>query len=177
MTRILVCLIAVSLCAVEAADAQRSTRRTKHTTHIVSRAPTVEFGVRGGYDFEENAGSAGAQLRIPLAHPIQLVPSGDVFFADARTQWQLNGDLIFRPLTLGGLYGGVGAALVSREFDDLEPRETRAGFNLVAGLRGNRLSDTNVYPFAEARWTAVSDYTPFRLTLGVDVPITDARRR
>ncbi|CAN5862935.1 hypothetical protein BH23GEM3_BH23GEM3_21740 [soil metagenome] len=177
MTRILVCLIAVSLCGVQAVDAQRTVRRPQHPARIVSPAPPLEFGVRGGYDFDENLGSAGAQIRIPLAHPIQLVPSGDVFFADARTQWQINTDLVFRPLALGGLYGGVGAAFVSREFDAIEPRETRAGYNLVAGLRGNRLSSTSVNPFVEARWTAVDDYSPFRLTLGVDVPVTDGRRR
>ena len=135
----------------------------------------VEFGVRGGYDFDDEAGSAGAQLRIPLARPIHLAPSGDVYFGDARTDWQLNADLVVRPALLGGLYAGVGGALVRRDFDDTDERDTKAGYNLLVGLRSGRIAGTNVRPFAEARWTDAGDYSPFRLVAGIDVPISGRR--
>jgi hypothetical protein len=135
----------------------------------------VEFGVRGGYDFEDDVGSAGAQLRIPLARPLHLAPSADVYFGDARTDWQLNTDLVVRPALLGGVYAGIGGALVRRDFDDTGEQDTKAGYNLLVGLRSNRIAGTSVRPFAEARWTHTSDYSPFRLVAGIDVPISGRR--
>jgi hypothetical protein len=170
MLRALVCLIALTSATVQIAEAQR--RAPPPPPRPIFPAPPVEFGVRGGFDFDESTGSAGAQVRIPLGAPIFLVPSGDVYFNDARTQWQVNGDLLFQPRELGGIYAGVGAAFVNRDFDTPGERATRAGFNLVAGLRGARLSGTSVRPFAEGRWTQVADYRPFRLALGIDVPVS-----
>lgn len=137
--------------------------------------PVVEFGVRGGYDFEDEVGSAGAQLRIPFARQILFVPSGDVFFDDARTQWQLNADVLLRPDALGGLYAGAGAAFVSRDFEAGGDQETQVGYNLLVGLDGHRIGDTRVRPFVEARWTDVDDYSPFRLVTGINVPVSGGR--
>jgi hypothetical protein len=170
MLRTLVCLLALSATGAGIAEAQR--RAPPPPAPPRFPAPPVEFGVRGGFDFDESIGSAGAQLRIPLGAPILLVPSGDVYFDDARTQWQLNGDLLVAPRELGGVYAGVGVAFVNRDFDTPGQRATRAGFNVVAGLRGARLSGTSVRPFAEGRWTRVEDYRPFRLALGIDVPVS-----
>jgi len=170
MIRVLVCVAALSLTASQAVQAQR--RPPPPPPRPIVPAPVVEFGVRGGYDFDDRVGSAGAHVRVPIAEPIHLVPSGDVFFDDARTQWQFNGDLLLRPRQLGGLYGGVGVAFVNRDFEFPGTRATRAGYNLVAGLRGARLSGTNVRPLVEARWTQVEGYNPFRMTAGIDVPIS-----
>jgi hypothetical protein len=171
MIRILVCALGLSLGAAHTAEAQRRPAPPPPPRHIVP-APVVEFGVRGGFDFDDQVGSAGAHVRVPLADPIHLVPNGDVFFGDARTQWQFNGDLLLRPRQFGGLYGGVGVAFMNRDFDAPGTRATRAGYNLVAGLRGARLTGTNVRPHAEGRWTRVDGFAPFRLTLGIDVPIS-----
>ncbi len=134
----------------------------------------AQFGVRGGYDFEEEAGSAGAQLRIPLASMLSFAPSADVFF-DAPTEWQINTDVLLRPAALGGVYGGIGAGFVNRDFDDDGDNGTEAGLNLIVGIESGRVRNTVVRPFAEARWTTVDDYDAFRLVAGFNVPISGRR--
>jgi hypothetical protein len=178
MKRLLVCGFMLALFGVQAVEAQRKPPRASqryHREQVSRRVTPVEFGVRGGYDFDEEAGSAGAQLRIPLAREIHLVPSGDVFFADSRTEWQLNADLTFRPDGLGGLYGGVGAAFVNRDFEP-GSQDTRVGYNLLVGLSGGWFGGTTVQPFVEARWTDVEEYSPFRFVAGINVPVTGGRR-
>ena len=49
---------------------------------------------------EEDVGSAGAQLRIPVVPQLLLGPSADVFFGDDAPEWQVNGDLVIRPVGL-----------------------------------------------------------------------------
>lgn len=190
MRRTLVCLAMLALAGTQALEAQecrtrggRTECRDRSRTWVVvtersqSRWESTQFGVRGGYDFQEDAGSAGAQLRVPLAPQLLLVPSADVFFGDGPSDWQLNGDLMIRPEDLAGLYGGVGVALLSRDdpADPAEDRETRVGFNLFAGLESGRVRGTSLRPFVEARWTGVEDYFPFRLAAGFNVPISGAR--
>lgn len=183
MIRSLVCLLALLLIGVQTLDAQCRNRRCRRpdpdrvrVVRIIDRTaerPAVEFGVRGGYDFDANVGAAGAQLRIPLIRPLLLAPSGDVLFDDAATEWQLNADLLFRPAAFGGLYTGVGAALIRREPGATGDTETDAGLNLLLGLEGRRIARSSVRPFAEARWTLASDdYDPFRLLAGINVPVT-----
>ena len=171
--RILICLLLFRRSA-RGADAQR--RRHRHRDRDRAewwegRGP-VEFGVRAGNDFEEDVGSAGAQLRIPLVRQLLLVPSGDVFFGDARdgvaAQRRPDGaaGAARRPLRRGRR--GLRAAR-------LRPRRRRrrwsAGYNLVLGMGGGRLLDTRVQPFAEGRWTDMDHYQPFRLVVGIDVPV------
>jgi hypothetical protein len=142
-------------------------------------AGPVEFGIRGGYDFEEDVGTAGAQVRIPLVRGLAIVPSADVFFEDSPSDWQLNLDAVVRPPSLAGLYFGVGAGFLSRDFDELDlddDTETEVGLNLLAGIEGGRVGGTTVRPFAEGRWTNVDDYEAFRLAVGINVPISGFRR-
>ena len=117
--------------------------------------------------------AAAAQLRVPLMRQLLLVPSGDVFFAgdNSETSWQINTDVVVRPDELGGLYGGVGAAFLRADFDGDDDEEVEAGYNLFAGLEGARLLDTRVRPFAEARWSWVDDFDPFRLVIGINTPV------
>ncbi|HEV2132045.1 MAG TPA: hypothetical protein VGR27_13115 [Longimicrobiaceae bacterium] len=190
MQRFLVCLVALLLLGTHTLEAQQRCRnscdreRDRTRVRVVTtserarvapraRTPSAEFGVRGGYDFDDEVASAGAQLRIPLTREIHLIPSGDVFLDDAPTQWQLNADAVFRPEGLGGLYGGGGLAFASRDFDEDADgeRESRSGFNLLVGLDGGWLGGATVRPFVEARWTNIDDYRPFRVVLGVNVPI------
>ena len=132
----------------------------------------VEFGVRGGYDFEEETALAGAQLRVPLASQLLLSPSFDVFFDDARTQWQLNGDLVLRPHRLAGVYGGLGVAFLNGDFEGSGDSDTEVGLNVLVGLEGSWVGGTTVRPFAEGRWTNVDDYDVFRLSAGINVPVS-----
>jgi hypothetical protein len=138
-------------------------------------AGPIELGIRGGYDFEDDVGLAGAQLRIPLIRQLALVPSADVFFDESRSDWQINADAIVKPDVLGGVYLGVGAAFLSRDFDesDLEDdQETEVGLNVVAGLDGGRIGGTVLRPFVEGRWTSVDDYDAFRLSAGINIPVS-----
>ena len=196
MRRTLVCLAVLAMAGTQALEAQdcrtrgrRTECRDRSRTWVVvhdrdeRRSPweAAQFGVRGGYDFEEDMGSAGAQLRIPLVPQLLVVPSADVFFGDdedearGAAEWQLNADLVLRPAELGGVYGGVGVAFMDRDDPedlDEDDDETEVGYNLLLGLESGRLGGTSLRPFVEARWTGVEDYLPFRLVAGFNVPIS-----
>jgi hypothetical protein len=164
--RALICLIVLCCFAVQDANAQRRRHR--------DQAP-IEFGIRGGYDFDSDVGSAGTQVRIPLMRQLLVVPSADVFFGDdedeAGPQWQLNADAVVAPDEFGGVYFGAGAAFADRDFDFDGDTELEAGYNLLVGIAARSIFDTRARPFAEARWTGVEDEHPFRLVAGVNVPI------
>lgn len=164
--RALICLALLCCIGVQTADAQRRNRR---------EVVPVEFGVRGGYDFESDVGSAGAQVRIPLIRQLLVVPSADVFFGEDRgeagPQWQLNADAVVAPDEFGGVYAGAGAAFADRDYDDDGDTEMKVGYNLLVGIHARPVFDTTARPFAEARWSGVDDFQPFRLVAGVNVPI------
>jgi hypothetical protein len=208
----MVCLVALTLAAADAAEAQqcrttvvrgrrvteckdndrarererdrerdkareRAREAVRTRTRVRYAREAVQFGVRGGYDFEQDVGTAGAQLRLPLAPQLTLAPSADVFFQDEGSNWQLNTDLLLRPYALGGVYGGIGVAFLNREdldrFDS--DAETEVGYNLLVGIESGRFAGSTLRPFAEARWTGVDDYNAFRLVAGFNVPISGGR--
>ncbi|HEX6749714.1 MAG TPA: hypothetical protein VF092_20650 [Longimicrobium sp.] len=190
MRRISFCLIALLLFSAQVASAQRcrSTARGRvvicedhdrdrdrdhYRRRHWDRGP-IEFGIRGGADFRDDQGSVGTQIRIPVIRQFQVTPSFDVFFGDneGAAEWQANIDGLIKLDELGGLYGGGGAAFLRRDFDgDLE-NETKAGFNLLAGIDGGRISGSALRPFAEARWTFTGDFQAFRLVGGFNVPVS-----
>jgi len=132
-------------------------------------------GVRMGYDFTVDAWSLGAQMSLPLARYLSLVPSGDLFFRSDHTDWQLNFDGMFGLGRQRLLYGGLGLGVLNRVFDNSGVATTRTGLNLLAGFRlpARRLPLT---PFVEARWTKIHDeQTPFRLVVGVSAPMGGRR--
>jgi hypothetical protein len=155
--------------SVEVGEAQRRAPRDAYRR----MGGAAEFGVRGGYDFDAEVGSAGSQLRIPIIRQLLLVPSGDVFFSDgdAGADWQLNADLLARPDELGGLYVGAGAAFMREDFDGDAEEEVEVGYNLLAGMEAGALLGTRLRPFAEARWTFVDDLDPFRIVFGLNAPV------
>jgi hypothetical protein len=185
MRRTTICLIALMLIGVGTAQAQRCRRyvgggvvvceRERDRDHERGRRRwdrgPVEFGIRGGYDFEDDQGSAGTQLRLPLLRQFAVAPSFDVYFGDEGANWQLNLDGIIKPDALGGVYVGGGAALLRREFDVLDGEETKVGWNALAGIDAGRVGHSALRPFTEARWTGVGDFSAFRLTAGFNVPI------
>jgi hypothetical protein len=194
MRRTAVCLIALMLVGAARAEAQQCRRYVRGRVVICDRdrdrdrdherrhrrdwdgAP-VEFGIRGGADFRDDQGSVGTQARIPVPLPggmVALEPSFDVFFGDREgaAQWQGNIDAVIKPWSLGGLYGGGGAAFLRRDFDGDLSDETKAGFNLFAGIDGGRISGSSLRPFTEARWTFTGDFQAFRLAAGFNVPVS-----
>lgn len=171
--RALLCLTMLMVMGAGTLDAQcRGSRCRDHDTRrMTHRSGPPEFGVRAGYDFGDGGAMAGAQLRIPVIPQLSLMPSGDVFFDESPTEWQLNLDAAVRPRVLGGIYGGAGVAFVDRRFTAGQELETQVGYNLFAGLDGRSVLDTRLTPYVEARWTGVEDYHPFRLVVGANVPL------
>jgi hypothetical protein len=120
----------------------------------------IEFGVRGGRDFENHAWSLGGQVRVPIGQSLELRPSGDFFFPkEGKTGRQLNADAALR-FGDGGFYAGGGLAFV----DLAESGGKKRGHNLFFGL-SDRPGKT-VTSFAEFRWTFYDETSPFRLALG-----------
>jgi hypothetical protein len=190
MRKTMVCLMALMVVGAVEAEAQECRRyvggrvvvcdrdrdrdrERRHRRHGWDRGP-VEFGVRGGYDFEDDQGSAGAQIRVPLVRQFAVAPSFDVFFGDddGAADWQANFDGLIRPRALGGVYLGGGVAVLRREFDVLDGEETEVGWNLLAGIEAGRIGGSVLRPFAEGRWTGVEDFNAFRLVAGFNVPIS-----
>lgn len=170
--RILVCLFLLAVLGAQSADAQRRRGRDRDHPGWWERRGPVEFGVRTGHDFAEEVGSAGAQLRLPLIRQLHLVPSGDVFLGDAVVEWQVNADAALRPDALGGIYFGAGAAFAHGDFDSDGDEGVEIGYNLLLGMDGaGRLLGAAVRPFVEGRWTEVEDLDPFRLAVGINVPV------
>jgi len=185
MRRTTVCLIALmALGAVQAHAQDRCRRYVGGRVMVCSRdrdhdrdyrrswRDPVVFGVRGGYDFEDNQASAGAQIRVPVVHQFAVAPSFDVFLGEEGAQWQFNGDGIIKPDMLGGVYVGGGAAVLRREFDITEGEETKLGWNALVGIDAQRIGGSSLRPFAEGRWTGVGDFSSFRIVAGFNVPIS-----
>lgn len=159
------------------ADAQRRPRHLQGAENFLP-APRPSIGLRGGYDFDADAWSLGAQARVPITRKLQFVPSGDAFFGEGATNWQLNADLAYGVGPLGGIYLGAGLAALNWDADGAggDDRSTSVGANTFIGLQapGIRLP---VRPFVEARWTFVEDASPFRLAVGANFPLGDRARR
>ena len=131
----------------------------------------LEVGVRAGYDYDGDVPSAGAQMRVPIPRlrGFMLVPSADIFDADAnaddRADWQMNVDLLMSAGPRGGLYAGLGFGWV----EEGRPKRERAinqvlGLRLPVGRRGMRA-------YIEGRWTELARDTVFRLVGGVNIPL------
>lgn len=127
----------------------------------LARRPAPEFGVRGAYDFDLKAGGVGAQLRVPLLNVMEIIPSGDYYFVSGSSAWQASLDLAVRWGFRQVLYAGGGGALVRRNFVTGVGQTTetsKAGTNLFVGAAIPRLSRARFRPYAEMRWTFVSNY-------------------
>ena len=148
-------ILVLCLVAVVDAEAQRGRWSLK---------PSPQIGVRGGYDYDIDVWSAGGQLRWPFMRRgrIQVVPSGDVFFAEGSADWQANADVIYSPGSRGGVYYGGGVGFSSR------PGDGEWAVNRLVGLRLSR------HMYIEGRWTNVDSRTLFRLVVGWNMPL---RRR
>lgn len=126
MIRRILTAVALLVCAasVTRAEAQRS-----------------HFGLRGGYNFDIEEGSLGAQLHLPLSSSIELYPSFDYYFVSTGNLLGLSGDLKVR--TPGApLYFGGGLNVLTGDGN------SDTGFDLFGGVE-TRYGQT--HPFVEAR--------------------------
>lgn len=149
-------ILVLCLVAVVDAEAQRGRWSLK---------PSPQIGVRGGYDYDIDVWSAGGQARWPFGRrgKYQLVPSGDVFFAEGEEDWQANVDLILSPGPRGGFYFGGGVGYSSR------PVVGERVFNRLVGLRLSRRL------YMESRWTNVDGRNLFRLVVGYNLSLGGRR--
>jgi len=137
--------------------------------------PSAVAGLRTGYDFDAEAWSLGGQLRLPiggLRTGLQIIPSGDLYFQNGGTDWQLNLDAAVRLLMF---YGGAGLAYLNRDLQPIGENGGRSGINVFIGSPlPLPLWRYGLQPCVEARWTDVDQIRLFRLVLGVNFVV---RRR
>ena len=106
---------------------------------------------------------------VVLAHQQQFLVVDFEFVARVRAE---DHAVAHFDLQLPALAVVENAAFAHGDFDADGDEGVEIGYNLLLGLRsGGRLFDAAVRPFAEARWTEVEDLDPFRLSLGIDVPV------
>jgi len=145
MIRRILTAVALLVCAagVTRAEAQRS-----------------HFGVRGGYNFDFDEGSIGAQLHLPLSSSIELYPSFDYYFVNTGNLLGFSGDLKFR--TPGApLYFGGGLNVLTGDGN------SDTGFDLFGGFE-TRYGQT--HPFVEAR-ALIHDSSSLQLLFGLNVTL------
>jgi len=123
-------------------------------------AQRSHFGVRGGYNFDMEEGSIGAQLHLPLSSSIELYPSFDYYFVNTGNLVGFSGDLKFR--TPGTpLYFGGGLNVLSGGGN------SDTGFDLLGGFE-TRYGQT--HPFVEAR-ALIHDGSSLQLLFGLNVTL------
>lgn len=133
---------------------------------------TVEVGLRTGYDFDTDDWALGLQARFPIASIVEFIPSGDYFFVENGTSFQVNADLAVPLAPRGALYGGAGAGLFVRDpgLPGVDT-QTEFGLNLLVGLEPGRLRGSRFRWFVEARWFVIKGDNPFRLAAGINFPL------
>ena len=159
-----VCLLVV----VESASAQG--RRGRHFGRGHGFQSASELGVRGGYDYDEKALSAGVVARLALVRrlPVQLVPSADLFILQEDVDWQANVDVALR--SRGPLYFGGGLAVSNRILDSEGERKVDTGNNWLVGMR-LPMRNVRFRVRVEGRWTYIVDEESFRLTVAITWPL------
>lgn len=127
---------------------------------IRAEAQRSHIGLRGGYNFDVEEGSLGAQLHLPLSSSMELYPSFDYYFVNTGNLLGLSGDLKVRtpgtPLYFGG---GINVLTGDGNSD--------TGFDLFGGFEA-RYGVT--HPFVEAR-ALFHDGSALQLLFGFNVTL------
>jgi hypothetical protein len=138
--------------------------------------PRFILGLRAGYDYDAEVWSLGGQFVLPLgSRPggLQIIPSGDLFFINGATDWQINLDAAIRLMML---YGGVGIAYLNRDFQQPDEKDKKTGTNLFIGMPlPLPLYKLRILSFVEARWTEVENERLFRLVVGLNFMLGSRR--
>lgn len=130
--------------------------------------PTV--GARTGWATKDQSLSLGVFLRVPIPRLVwrpALVVAGDAVFQDGLVERQATVDLTAE--VLRGIYAGGGPAVLNTFFEsEGGTRETKAGYTLVAGLRGRvGLLASRL----EVRWVGVGSRKLQFFMFGLSYPI------
>ena len=135
-------------------------------------AAEIDFGVRGGFYDDADAGFLGAELLTDVTGRWFFNPNLEVVLVDVGTLATLNGDVHYDIPATGDLtfWLGGGPAVIFQETDP--PRncrncegvdETDFGLNLLAGVG---LERGGLRPYAQAKVT-LSDDTEAVLAVGL----------
>ena len=123
-------------------------------------AQRAHFGLRGGYNFDIEEGSLGAQLHMPLSSSIELYPSFDYYFVNTGNLLGISGDLKFRTPGAPVYFGGGLNVLTGDGNSD-------TGFDLFGGL-DTRYGQT--HPFVEMR-ALFHDNSSLQVLFGLNVTL------
>jgi hypothetical protein len=171
LTLTLSLLVAGTAVAVEDVSAQPVPGAQSQAT---SGWAPPSFGIRFGWDNQQQSQMLGAQLRLPIVPggQIELMPSMDISFLRGLKEYQYNFEGVYvLDGRAGGLYGGGGIGLRNSIFTDGQGRRTERGYTAVVGLR---LVDLGVVvPQIEYRWVFISDapVTYQQLSLGLNLAL------
>lgn len=152
-----------------------ATRPARTQVHAEPIRAVPELGFRGGFDVQLERGTLGGQLRVPLAPFAVLLASGDYYLRpNGIDYWQANADAGFHVLPTDAVYAGLGLAVTRRQYWEADravgAADTKLGVNLLAGVAAPRRSLSAFRPYAETRWTFVSDFDPqFSLVAGLNL--------
>jgi hypothetical protein len=145
MIRRILATVALLVCA---AGVTRATAQRSH------------FGLHGGYNFDMEEGSLGAQMHLPLSYSIELYPSFDYYLVSSGNLLGFSGDLEFR--TPGApLYFGGGVNVLTGDGN------SNTGFDLLGGFE-TRSGQT--HPYIEAR-ALFHDTSSLQLLFGLNVTL------
>jgi hypothetical protein len=130
-------------------------------------APAILKGfLIGGYHDKPEDAFASIGLLVDF-----LAVQGAIYFenvwVDSGSYRDLNLDIYYSLVTLVAVYGyvGSGVSLVFAESEDGEDSESRAGLNLVAGVKSRLIP---LKPFLQFRYTALEDWED-PLSIGVGI--------
>lgn len=137
-------------------------------------APAM-VGFRFGNQQRTGHWTLGGQLRIPVLPSglVELMPNADITFLHGSKEYEYSADVSWvSGGRRGGLYLGAGPAMRNAVFDESVGRETRTGWDIVAGLK---TMPGRGIPFGiqlEERWVFMRmPINPRVLSLGINVPL------
>lgn len=133
----------------------------------------VDFGVRGGFYNDADAGFLGAEMVIPISRPWYFNPNVEYVFVDDGDLWTANADFHYDLHSSSNLapWVGAGAAVIFSSIDP--PRgcrncdsddETDLGLNLLGGL--SLVQRGPIRPYVQGKVT-LSDNTEASIAFGL----------
>lgn len=135
-------------------------------------AADLDFGARGGFYNDAEAGFLGAEVLTRLTGSWYLNPNVEYAFVDNGSLWTLNADAHYDlPVRSGiAVWAGAGVAAIFREIDPPRgcPRcegvdETDVGLNLLAGAGTKR---GTIRPYVQGK-IILSDETEAVIAVGL----------
>ena len=135
---------------------------------VVSALPAhaagpIGFTAFGGWYTNPHNNLVGAGVRAGLG-PIAVVPNAEYVFIDGGTHYTLNLDAMYSLFPLGVASGWVGGGLARHITDpDSGPKETRSGFNVIAGAGLNAVP---LKPFVQFKMVVMDGDDPKAVMIG-----------